>query len=216
MIEELFLGRGEALTMALPPSFLGYDAGIPTYDFDPELAEEHFRAAMGGEVWDTGFEMTISYNTGNATRQIIAEILKANVEDLNADFTVNVRGIQWPDFLNDRDNNRLPISLVGWVPDYADPDNFIHTFYHSDGYYGSQMNFSDAEIDQLIEDARATVDQEERAFYYSQVGRRAYDLVPTVPYPTAATFVVTTDAIDGVSYNPMLSHYYQWKDLVKN
>lgn len=216
MIDELFLGRGEVLTMALPPSFLGYDPDVPAYDFDPEQAEMHFRQAMGGELWDTGFEMTISYNTGNATRQIIAEILKANVEDLNSDFRINVRGIQWPDFLADRDANLLPISLVGWVPDYADPDNYIHTFYHSEGYYGSQLNFSDEEIDQLIDDARATVDEEERAFYYSQVARRAYDLVPTVPYPTAATFTVTRDDIDGVYYNPMLSHYFKWKDIVKN
>ena len=216
MIDELFLGRGQKLTMALPPSFLGYDPDIPTYSFDPEQAQMHFEQAFEGEVWEQGFEMAVSYNTGNATRQIIAEILKANVEDLNSEFTINVRGIQWPDFLQDRNNNRLPISLVGWVPDYADPDNYIHTFYHSEGYYGSQLNFSDPEIDQLIIDARNTIDPEERAFYYSQVGRRAYNLAPTVPYPTAATFKVTRDNIEGVYYNPMLSHYFQWKDIVKN
>lgn len=216
MIEELFLGKGQKLTMALPPSFLGYDPDVPTYEFDPEQAEMHFQQAQGGEVWDKGFEMTISYNTGNATRQIIAEILKANVEDLNRGFRINVRGIQWPDFLADRNANKLPISLVGWLPDYADPDNFVHTFYHSEGYYGTQLNFSDPEIDQLVEDARTTVDPQEREFYYSQVARRAYDLAPTVPYPSSLNFIVTSDAIDGVYYNPMISHNYNWKDIEKN
>lgn len=216
MIDELFLGNGTKITMALPPSFLGYDPNVPTYDADPEMAEMHFREAWDGAVWDQGFEFAISYNTGNLTRQTIAEILKANVEDLNADFRINVRGIQWPDFLSDRNQNLLPISLVGWLPDYADPDNYMYTFYHSEGYYGSQMNFADAEIDQLLEDARATVDETERSLYYSQVAHRAFDLASTVAVPVAQVFHVTSDAIDGIYYNPMLSHDYLWKDVVKN
>jgi len=34
LIEEIFLGHGVKLTMALPPSFLGYDPTIPIYEFD--------------------------------------------------------------------------------------------------------------------------------------------------------------------------------------
>lgn len=216
MIEELFLGNGTKITMALPPSFLGYDPNVPTYEADLEMAEMHFREAFDGAVWDQGFEFTISYNTGNLTRQTIAEVIKANVEDISADFRINVRGIQWPDFLSDRNQNLLPISLVGWAPDYADPDNFMWTFYHSDGYYGNQMNFADPEIDRLLEDARATTVPEERSLYYSQVAHRAYDLASTVAAPVAQKFIVTRDAIDGVYYNPMMSHFYQWKDIVKN
>lgn len=216
IIDDLYLGNGIPLTMALPPSFLGYDENVPMHSYDPEMAEQHFRAAMGGELWDTGFTMTISYNTGNTTRQTIAEILKANIEDLNPNFHINTRGIQWPDFLSDRNNNLLPISVVGWAPDYADPDNYIHTFYHSEGYYGSQLNFNDPELDRLIDAARSTTDVAEREALYSQVGHRGYELAPTIMYPTQTTFTVTRDNISGVYYNPMISHNYLWKYLTKN
>lgn len=216
VIEELYLGNGSRLTMALPPSFLGYDETIPTYEFDPEMAEQHFRQAYDGELWDTGFELTIMYNTGNQTRQTIAEILKANVESLNPNFTVNVRGVQWPDFLQAYQEGRQPISLLGWAPDYADPDNYIHTFYHSEGVFGGAYGYDYPEIDQLIEDARTTTDPDEREFYYHQVGRLAHEQVPLVAYPTADLFFVTRDNIEGVYYNPMLSHYFQWKHLEKN
>ncbi len=201
--------------MALPPSYLGYDPGIPIYTFDPEKAEEHFRAAFGGELWEKGFEMTISYNTGNTTRQTIAEIMKANIEDINPNFKVNVRGIQWPDFLSDRNQNKLPVSIVGWIPDYADPDNYMWTFYHSTGFYGKLLNFADPEIDQLLVDARSTTNPQERAFLYQQVGRRAYDLVPTIPYPQQRPFIVTRENLQGVYRNPMLSHEFLWKDISK-
>ena len=216
ILDELYLGKGTVLTMALPPTFLGYDEDLPVYNYDPERAEEHFRRAFGGELWDTGFEMTISYNTGNTTRQTIAEVLKANIEDLNPNFTINIRGIQWPDFLAQRNDFRFPLSVVGWAPDYADPDNFIYTFYHSNGYYGRLMRFQDPELDRLVEEARAASDNTAREFLYSQVGRRAYDYAPTLPYPSQLQYIITRENVEGVYYNPMYSHYFQWKDIVKN
>lgn len=214
-IEQLYIGKGNTLTMALPPSFLGYDPSVPIYGYDPEAAEEAFRAAFDGELWEKGFTITLSYNTGNTIRQTIVEILKANIEDLNPNFRVNGRGIQWSDFLTDRNNNLLPVSIVGWAPDYADPDNYMWTFYHSAGYYGRRLNFDDAEIDRLLRDARSTTDPAERASYYSAVAHRAYDLVPTIAYPQQRPFMVTRSNLQGVYYNPMLSGHFLWADISK-
>lgn len=216
IIEELYLGKGSMLTMALPPSFLGYDETVPTYHYDPEKAEEFFCAAFDGTLCDIGFEMTISYNSGNTTRQTIAEIFKANIEDLNPKFKINLRGIAWPDFLADRKRGALPVSIVGWAPDYADPDNFMYTFYHSNGYYGGQMNFVDEQIDQWLTEARQTTDAATRELLYSSVANRAYDLAPTIVYPTRLTYMVTSDKLQGVYRNPMLSGGYLWKDIYKN
>ncbi len=214
--EAMFLGNGVILTMALPPSFLGYDPEVPIYPYDSEKAEEHFKKAFNGELWEKGFEITISYNTGNETRKTIAEIFKANIEDLNSKFKVNVRGIDWPEFLTERHNNKLPVNIVSWGADYADPDNFIHVFYHSQGYYGQQIGFQDADIDSYVEQARSTSDLEERASLYSATAHRAYELAPIIVYPTARVFMVTRDNIKGVYYNPMVSHFYLWKNISKS
>ena len=214
--DSMFLGNGIVLTMALPPSFLGYDSEVPTYPYDPEKAEEHFKKAFEGELWEKGFDITISYNSGNETRRTVAEIFKANIEDLNSKFRVNVRNIDWPEFLTERHDNKLPVNIVSWGPDYADPDNFIHVFYHSQGYYGQRISFQDAEIDGYIEQARSTNDSEERIRLYSATAHRAHELVPIIVYPTARVFMVTRDNIEGVYYNPILSHYYLWKDISKN
>ncbi len=215
-IEQLYVGNGSKLTMALPPSFLGYDEDIPTYGYDPEAAEEAFRAAFDGELWETGFELTITYNTGNTTRQTIAEILKENIEILSPNFTINVRGIQWPDFLASRQAQREPVSIVGWIPDYADPDNFIYTFYHSNGYYGQLLGYENPEMDELITEARTITDTERRAEIYNQVGEIGYEDVPFVTYPTQQVFIVTGESLEGVYYNPMLSGSFLWKDISKN
>jgi peptide/nickel transport system substrate-binding protein len=212
----VLLGAGQTLTMALPPSYLGYDDSVPTYENDLEKAEENCRAAWGGAVWDTGFEFTITYNTGNLARQTISEIIKANLEFLNPNFKVNTRGIAWPDFLAQRNARELPISIVSWIPDYADPDNYIHVFYHSEGFYANRVSFSDAEIDALDEEARTTFDPATRELLYSQLANRAYELAPFVLYPTSVPYMIVRDEVQGVYRNPMLSGQLLWKDISKN
>ncbi len=215
LIEELFLGHGVKYTMALPPSFLGYDPTIPIYEFDPDKAEMYFKKAFGGKLWQEGFEVTITYNQGNTFRQTVAEMLKANVEEINPKFRVNVRGLQWPDYLRSARNKMLPIWPLGWVADYADPDNFIHPFYHSKGALAKRQNLNIPELDKLVEEARATVDPKKRAEIYKRIGRLAHDLAVNVPLPAQQAFIVTRDNLKGVYYNPMRSGTFLWKDISK-
>ncbi len=215
IIDEIFLGHGVKLTMALPPAFLGYDPTIPTYDYDPDKAEAHFKKAFGGELWQKGFEVTITYNEGNTLRQTIAEMIKANVEALNPKFRVNVQGLQWPDYLRSARAKKLPIWPLGWVADYADPDNFIHPFYHSKGALAKRQNLHIPELDQLVEEARQTVDAKARAEIYRKIGRLAHDLVVNVPLPSQSPFIVTRSNLKGVYYNPMRSGQFLWKDIQK-
>ncbi len=215
LVEDIFLGHGVKLTMALPPSYLGYDPKIPIYDFSPEKAEAEFKKAFGGKLWDQGFEVTITYNEGNSFRRTVAEMLKANVEELNPKFKVNVRGLQWPDYLRSARNKMLPIWPLGWVADYADPDNFIYAFYHSKGALAKRQNMQIPELDRLVEEARTVVDPKKRAELYHQVGRLAHDLAVNIPLPSQQAFIVTRDNLEGVYYNPMRSGTFLWKDIQK-
>lgn len=214
-IQDVLQGEGQVLTMALPPSYLGYDPNVPTYSLDLEKAEEACRAAWDGQLWENGMYLTISYNTGNLGRQTTAEILKSNLEFLNPKFTVDVRGIQWSDFLAQRNQQLLPVNIVGWIPDYADPDNYINTFYASNGYYANQMGYSNPEIDALNQEARTSLDEARRVELYSQIGQLAYEDAPYILLPSGVPYIVTREELQGVYYNPMLSGAYLWKDLSK-
>jgi peptide/nickel transport system substrate-binding protein len=215
-IQDVLQGAGENITMALPPTYLGYDPNVPQYALDLERAEEHCRAAWGGQVWENGFYLTIAYNSGNTQRQTVAEILKSNLEFLNPKFVIETRGIQWSQFLEERRNNKLPVSSIGWVPDYADPDNYITTFYASDGYYGAQNGISIPGVDELNTQARTSLDPEERADLYSQIGNLAYEYAPYILLPSGIPYLVMRDNVQGVYLNPMYSASFLWKDISKN
>jgi peptide/nickel transport system substrate-binding protein len=215
-IDQVLEGQGEALTMGLPSTFAGYNPDVEIRTADLEAAEEHFRAAFGGELWDTGFTFTALYNEGNSARQIALEIIKQNLEFLNPNFSMNVRGLPWADYLTRTDEGKAPMFALGWGADYADARNFINTFYSNEGFYAGRTSINFPEMQVLIDQANSIIDQEERATLYQEIGDLHYELAPLIAVPQQYDYLAMSSALQGYYYNPMLSHNYRWKDVSKN
>lgn len=216
-IKEVQLGKGTKRSMLLPDTFLGYDTRVKTYSYNPELATAAFKKAFGGQLWQNGFTLQANYRANSIPSQTALEILKANIEKLNPKFKINIQPKPWSDLLADSRAGKTPMLLIGWAPDYADPDNFLYTFYNSNGYYSPRLNFKDATMDRLLEQARSTTDVAKRKALYSLVGQRAYELAPTIIVPAPVGFLVYRDNLKGVeeNYNVMYSGGYLWKQLSK-
>lgn len=217
-IKEIRLGKAKRRTMALPESFLGYDANIPKITHNPELAKTAFKKAWGGKLWDTGFTAVIKYNQGNSTRKRISELLKANIEALNPKFHLEVQVVPFAQFLQEQQASKLSLSVGGWNPDYPDPDNYIPIFYGSSkvgGYYSPATNFENKTIDNAIEQARKIVEPAKREALYKLIGRVAAQEVPIILLPSGINFLIVRDEVKGAYYNNVLSGIYLWKDLSK-
>ena len=187
MIEEVLLGLGKRVAYALPEGLLGYNPDLPKYDFDLLKAKEEFKKAFNGELWKKGFKMTLLYNTGNTARQTAAEMLKFYIEQINPKFRIEVRGVQWPTFLDAYKKGKLPAFIIGWLADYPDPHNFIFTYYHSNGVYGGPQGenyrkfvsqpmeeLGGKSLNQIIEEAVAETDPAKRQELYETVARFVY------------------------------------------
>lgn len=219
-IDDVQKGKGKQRTMALPDSFPGYDPKVNTYTFDKAKATQYFKQAWGGNVWKQGFTLTVNYRAGSTTSQTAMEILKRNVESVNPKFKVKIQPEQWSEMLAASKRGEEAMVLIGWSPDYADPDNFLYTFYASDGFYSPRSNFKDASIDKWLNQARATVNTAERNRLYSLVGKRAYEQAPYILVPGGVSYTFFRSNLVGVtanSYNPMTAGTLGvlWKDLSK-
>lgn len=122
--------------------------------------------------------------------------------------------------IRDSQSGREAMILNVWAPDYADPDNFLYTFYSSKGYYQTASNFRNLQIDGWLEQGRTITDQGQRAKLYAQVGRAAYDGAHYINLPAAAGIFAFRDTLQGVSatsYNLMWSFPLgvYWKDISK-
>ena len=219
-IKDVQLGKGKPRTMLLPDSFPGYDASLPTYSYDAAKATDAFKKAFGGQLWRSGFTFTADYRAGSVAAQTAMEILKKNVEALNPKFRINLNAKQWSTMIQDSQNGKEAMLLNAWAPDYADPDNFLYTFYSSKGYYNSASNMSSAQIDGWLEQGRKITDQAQRQKLYAQVGQAAYDGAYYINLPAASLIFAHRDNLNGVtaeSFNPMRSFPLgvYWKDLSK-
>ena len=174
-LKEGLSGRGARAYGPAPQGLVFYGKDDPHYDFDLKKAEAHFKKAWGGEVWDKGFALTITYNTGGFPRQMAAEMLKRNIESLNPKFKVDVRGVMWASFLEKTTARQMPVWVRGWVADYADPHNFYFNFMHSDGRYSQSQGYRNPRADELISKAVAETDKNKRAQYYKELHKIAYD-----------------------------------------
>ena len=215
-VEQLYDGSGLILTVGLPPSFLGYNENVDVRTLDLEQAEQYFREAFSGEVWEKGFEFTALYNGSNTVRKTALEIIAENAAFLNPNFKMNVRSLQWADYLARTGEKKAPMFGLGWGADYADPKNFIDTFYSNSGFYSARTAIDLPEIQERIDEANSITDPAEREFLYKEIGNLHYDLAPIIAVPQQSPFMAVREELQGVYRNPMLSSSFFFKDITKN
>ena len=183
MINDALNGEGIQSQGPIIAGMLGYREGEdPIYSYDPAKCEEEFKLAEG-DVWETGFYFQMAYNTGNDTRRLSSEILKAGIEAVNDKFSITVVGMPWPVLLNARRAGKLPIYVGGWLEDFHDPHNWVHPFLHSQGAYGRVVNMEEglaAEFDALVEEGAALTDAEERRVVYEAIQLKAQEDAPMI------------------------------------
>ncbi|GAA5534443.1 ABC transporter substrate-binding protein [Deinococcus aluminii] len=220
-IQDVQRGKGKQRTMLLPDTFPGYAPNVKTYRYDPAQAKAACQQAWGGQMWQNGFILNANYRTGSVPAQTAMEILKKNLEALNPRFHIHLQPKQWSEMLTDANQGKEAIIPLGWAPDYADPDNFMYTFYSSGGYFFPASNWKDAQVDQWLEQARTITNQAERSRLYSLVGQRAYEQAPYVLLPAPVNYTFYRDTLLGAgaaNFNPMtnfLATGTHWKDLSK-
>ncbi len=191
----------------VPAGMLGYNEYGPEYDFDLEQAEYYFKEAG---VWDTGFTLTVYYNSGNTARENGLLMLENNVESLNAKFDLVVQGLEWPDYLDKFIQSEMPLFFLGWAPDYADPHDYVQPFLHSNGHFPYYLSYQNDELDQLIMDAARETDDATRIQLYADIIDLEHEEAIYIWTHQGITFHVERDWVDGWYSNPMYGGTYYY------
>ena len=191
----------------VPSGMLGYNEYGPEYDLDLEQAEYYFKEAG---VWDTGFTLTVYYNSGNTARENGLLMLENNIESLNAKFDLVVQGLEWPDYLDKFIQSEMPLFFLGWAPDYADPHDYVQPFLHSNGHFPYYLSYQNDELDQLIMDAARETDDATRIQLYADIIDLEHEEAIYIWTHQGITFHVERDWVDGWYSNPMYGGTYYY------
>lgn len=217
-IEDPYRYNGEA-TQPASPVLKGLPYHNPSqekYSLNLTRAEQEFRLAWDGQVWDNGFTFTIPYVAGAYPPiGMWPQVLKANVESLNEKFHVDLAEITgWGPFLQLFHDRELTLFTMGWLADYPDPHNLIYEFMHTKGCFAYYQSYSNATVDALIEEGLSTTNTTRRHQLYYELQAIYHDQCPSVPTVQPLVRHWERDWVRGWYYNPAYPgnyFYHLWK-----
>ena len=184
---------------------LEYKTDVPMYEFDLKKAESYMKKAWDGQVWEKGFKMVITHNTGREEREAAAIMLKENIESLNPKFQIEVRNVDWKDYMPAIRQYQIPIFIIGWGADYPDPHNFMYPYMSSNGTYGKYMGYKNPEVDQLLKAGIENVEPGKRAAAYEKLQNIWYEDALGIALFQPLELWVYRDYVKGYIMNPMFS-----------
>ncbi|MEM3403170.1 MAG: ABC transporter substrate-binding protein [Nitrososphaeria archaeon] len=156
----------------VPKGMFGYNPSIPTQQYNLTKAKELLLQAGP----DLGFSpqnpktMTLYYNTGNLAREKAALLIASAINSLNVGLVIQVVPLDWPAFLAKQRARALPFFVLGWAPDYVDPDDYLIPFGHGQkGTFPIVIGYNNPELNTLIEQQAVEADPVKRQAIIDQI-----------------------------------------------
>ena len=163
----------------IPPRFPSFNSELDPYPYDPEEARRLLAESKYGADPDSipRLILSISGSLGAAVPLGLEVILQAWEQELG--LQVEIQQTEWATFLEDVNQERYQMFSLGWGADYPDPENFLDLLFHSESD-GNRTNYSNPEVDAVLEQARVEQDVTRRFELYNQVEEMILDDAPWV------------------------------------
>jgi peptide/nickel transport system substrate-binding protein/oligopeptide transport system substrate-binding protein len=177
IVQEITRRGSLVATGILPPGMPGYDPDLHGYAYDPAKAKRLLAAA--GYPNGAGFPR-VQLWTGAQSASSKAEMTayQAYLADIGVQAEIRFAS-DWPTYKALLDQGKLPIFRLVWYADIPDPDNFLSPLLHSSSPT-NRMFYHNPRVDQLLEQARKTVDETQRIAIYREVQHLVHDDAPWI------------------------------------
>lgn len=191
LVDALYEGRARALNQPAFPEMIGYTEDLQGYDFDAEAA---------GQVLGSVTE-PVQIDSDESTR-MLAEAVAGQLQSAGLNAEVNV--LEDQAFLDQIESGASTAYVSSWGVAEGDADVIMARHFWSpsreDAFY---TGYSNDELDQLIADARSTVDQTEREGLYAEAMQTVMDDAPWVPLLNPEEIYGVSSQVQGWEPSPI-------------
>jgi oligopeptide transport system substrate-binding protein len=160
----------------LPPGMPGYNEGLEGLPYDPEAARSLLDEAGGPALFD-GVSI-LTPGAGASPSDVLEAIVALWEQDLG--ITVTIEQEESGIFFRDIKEGNYKIASQGWIADYQDPHNFLDLQFHSQSPI-NDTNYSNPDVDRLLESARSETNAEERLRLYQEAEQIIVQDAPWIP-----------------------------------
>ena len=179
--ENVMDGRLSPARGVIPPGFPSYTENLRSYSYNPELARELLQQSNYAADLEAGNFPRITLSISGKFGAAIPSYLEVMLEQWSSELgiEVDIQQTEWATFLHDVNDSKYQMFALGWIADYPDPENFLDILFRT-GSENNNTNYSNPEVDRLLEEASVERDRERRFQLYNQVEQLILDDAPWV------------------------------------
>ncbi len=209
LVNTVFLGDAQELYSLIPNGMFGHTDAFLTLG-NPNYTKTRALLAPLGYNETNKLTFQLWYETSGHYPQSDqqAKVIKSSLEASGV-ISVTLQGADWPSYRSHRQSEDMDAYIMGWYPDYIDPDDYIQPFLDSSGGSWLHDNYNDTQMDQLVAWARANITASVRSSLYSQIQDLMVIDCPIVPLYQGPAYAVTTLKVNGV-YLDITQNWRHW------
>jgi ABC-type transport system substrate-binding protein len=207
--EGLYNGNMVTAGGVLPPVDWAYNPDLQSYPYDPDKARELLATAG----FDESNPLTFTFMAYTIPRGYnpVGDRLATAIQEYWSEVGVQaeIQTAEWTQYRADRRANMFQCSLSGWQGDNGDPDNFLYSLLAGASAGAGNTSFYDnPEVNDLLAQATAVSDQEERKAIYHEAEQLIVDDAPWCFLGYQKHQVVTRANITDFQLQPTYIYYF--------
>ncbi|MFC2022984.1 peptide ABC transporter substrate-binding protein [Chloroflexota bacterium] len=200
LIATLFRGTNQQADGILPPGIPGYNPDVSGLEFDPAEARELIKNSKYGDAANLPPITLTTAGWGG----LISPELEAIINEwrTNLGVEVTVRQLEPERFLYNLKQEKDQIFDAGWVADYPHPQNFLDVLFRT-GAGSNYGEYSNAEVDSMLDTAGAEQDYELSLKLYQQVEQMLVYDAACLPLWFGKSYLLVKPYVKGYDLNPL-------------
>ncbi|MCJ7719087.1 ABC transporter substrate-binding protein, partial [Candidatus Bathyarchaeota archaeon] len=209
IVDTVFLGQAQKLYSMIPIGMFGHtDAFLTLGDPNYTKTRELLGPLGYNETNKLSFKLWYETSGHYTSSPQQAQVLKSSLEASGV-ISVTLDGADWPSFRTHRQTEDMEAYILGWYPDYIDPDDYIQPFLDSSGGSWIHHNYNSSQMDKLIAWARGNTTAAARSSLYNEIQNLMVEDCPIIPTYQGSAYAVTTLKIKGV-YLDITQSWRHW------
>ncbi|MCG7400855.1 MULTISPECIES: ABC transporter substrate-binding protein [Caballeronia] len=187
ILDAVYQGTARAATNPMPPMQWGYDFGIRDAPYDPArakalLAQAGHANGLKLRLWAMPVQRAYNPNA-----RLMAEMIQADWAKIGVQ--AEIVTYEMGEYVRRARAGEHDALLIGWSGNYGDPDDWLGVLLGCDAVKGGNFaKWCYKPYDDLIKEARATLDIDARTARYQQAQRIFKEQVPFTPIAHATVY----------------------------
>jgi|YNPBryantNP2012_1023418.scaffolds.fasta_scaffold03434_3 peptide/nickel transport system substrate-binding protein len=196
LIKPFYGEYGQLAGSFQPPAVLGSNPDVKPYEYNPAKAKELLAKAGLPNGFETDFWYIPVIRGYFPDSKAIGEAIAADLAKVG--IKVNLKTKDWGAYLEDRNNGKFPMWMLGWGSDNGDPDNYLGWhFYHDIGKPKKEDCYANDKVAQLLLEGRKEADIAKREKLYQEAEMLIHNDVARIPVVWVQGTVVMRNEVKG-------------------